>query len=302
MTALRARFSSAISPAKSSPKFTPALTIDYLRRIPTQTQTSLGFIGAGKLAGSIIRGLLRARFCQPNEIIAAEPAAELRQLLARETGIEVTADNGEVARQAKVVFLGVKPAVILPVVHDLAGLIENKLVVSLAAGIRLASMEELAQARFLRAMTNTPSAVARAATAVARGQRTTDADVWLMKEIFGAIGVVVEVDEEQIDAVTALAGSGPAFVYSVIEALAEGGKKSGLSDETALRLATQTVLGAAQLALESNASPEELRRMVITPGGTTAAGLEAMAKHGTVEGLIAAVEAAAARGAEMAKL
>ena len=245
---------------------------------------------------------MRAKFCEPHEIIAAEPAESLRQTLSADTGIQVTADNGEVARTTPVIFLGVKPGVVLPVIHDVAGLIEDKLVVSLAAGIRLASMEKLAPARFLRAMTNTPSAVCRAATAIARGQRANDADVWLMNEIFGAIGVVVEVGEEQIDAVTALAGSGPAFVYSVIEALAEGGKATGLSDEVALKLATQTVLGAAQLALESNASPEELRHMVITPGGTTVAGLAAMDKHGTSQGLIAAVEAAAARGAEMAKL
>ena len=226
----------------------------------------------------------------------------MRRTLAAETGIQVTSDNGAVARTTQVVFLGVKPAVLLPVIHDMAGLIQDKLVVSLAAGIRLSSMEELAEARFVRAMTNTPSAVCRAATALARGRRATDADIWLLDEIFSAIGVVVEVGEEHIDAVTALSGSGPAFVYSVIEALADGGKATGLPDEVALKLATQTVLGAAQLALESGASPEELRRMVITPGGTTAAGLSAMEKHGTTEGLIEAVKAAAARGAEMAKL
>ncbi len=250
----------------------------------------------------MIRGLLRAKFCAASEIIAAEPAESLRRALADETGIQVTSDNREVARATPVIFLGVKPTVVLPVIHDIAGLIEDKLVVSLAAGIRLSSIEDLARARFLRVMTNTPSAICRAATAVARGQRTNDADIELITKIFDAIGVIEEVDEEQIDAVTALAGSGPAFVYSVIEALADGGKATGLPDDVALKLATQTVLGAAQLALETGASPEELRRMVITPGGTTAAGLAAMEKHGTSEGLIAAVEAAAARGREMAKL
>ncbi|MDQ6623242.1 MAG: pyrroline-5-carboxylate reductase [Verrucomicrobiota bacterium] len=246
--------------------------------------------------------MLRAGFCTPAEIIAAEPAAELREKLAQEIGIEVTTENAVVAEKVKVIFLGVKPGVVLPVIRALADSIEDKLIVSLAAGIRLTSMEALGPARFARAMTNTPAAVCRAATAIARGARTTDADVWLLREIFSAIGVVEEVREDQIDAVTALAGSGPAFVYSVIEALADGGKATGLPDEVALRLATQTVLGAAQLALESDASPEELRRMVITPGGTTAAGLDAMEKHGTTQGLTAAVKAAAARGVEMAKL
>jgi pyrroline-5-carboxylate reductase len=245
---------------------------------------------------------MRCGFCRPEEIIAAEPAAAVRERLAAETGIQVTAENVEVADRVKVIFLGVKPGAILPVLREIVASVPEKLVVSLAAGIRLESMEELAPARFLRAMTNTPSSVCRAATAIARGRRATVADVWLVREIFQALGVVVEVEEEQIDAVTALAGSGPAFVYTVIEALAEGGRKAGLPSDVALKLATQTVLGAAQLAMESEASPEELRQMVITPGGTTAAGLDAMEKHGTAQGLIEAVQAAADRGAEMAKL
>jgi pyrroline-5-carboxylate reductase len=161
-------------------------------------------------------------------------------------------------------------------------------------------MEKVTPARVMRAMTNTPSAISRAATALAPGSRTTGHDMEIATKIFEAIGVVVEVAEKQIDAVTALSGSGPAFVYSVIEALADGGAKMGLSPETALILATQTVLGASQLAAETKLSPEELRRMVVTPGGTTAAGLEAMRKLATSEGLIAAVEAATKRGQEMA--
>src|SRR5205085_12669635 len=122
-----------------------------------------------------------------------------------------------------------------------------------------------------------------------------------VREVCGALGGVLEVDEEQIDAVTALAGSGPAFVYSVIEALARGGEKMGLATEAALTLATQTVLGASQLAFETKLSPEALRKMVVTPGGTTAAGLAAMEERKTAEGLIAAVESAAKRGQEMAR-
>jgi len=148
-------------------------------------------------------------------------------------------------------------------------------------------------------MTNTPAAVCQAATALARGARTSEADLARAREIFSAIGFVAEVEDGQIDAVTALAGSGPAFVYTVIEALADGGINCGLPPKVSLGLATQTVRGAAQLALESGLSPEELRRMVITPGGTTAAGLAAMEKLGTASGLRAAVEAATARGREL---
>jgi pyrroline-5-carboxylate reductase len=261
----------------------------------------LGFIGAGKLAGSVIRGLVRAKFRSPKEILASEPNEEVRAALRNETGISVTTENGEVAEKADTIFLGVKPGMVLPVLRDIASLINNKVVISLAAGVRLQSMEAISNARFLRALTNTPSAICRAATAIARGPRTTNEDVDLAKDIFSAIGAVVEVEEKQIDVVTALAGSGPAFVYTMIEAMAQGGIKMGLPAEAALTLATQTAFGAAQLMSDSKKSPQELIKMVVTPGGTTAAGLAAMEELKTSEGLIAAIEAATKRGQEMAE-
>ena len=270
----------------------------------SQTSTRLprlGFIGGGKLAGSVIRGLVRAKYCPPAEIRVSEPNEAARRTLEDELGITGTAENAEVAERADIILIGVKPAVVVPALGDIASLIEGKLVISLAAGTRIASMEKVANARFMRAMTNTPSAVCRAATALAKSGRSTDDDMARARNVFGAIGVVVEVEEEQIDAVTALAGSGPAFVYTVIEALAQGGEKTGLPWDVALTLATQTVLGAAQLATESKLSPEELRKMVVTPGGTTAAGLAAMERLKTSDGLIAAVEAATKRGREMAQ-
>ena len=267
----------------------------------TATSYRLGFIGGGKLAGSVVRGLVRAKFCAPELILVSEPNEATRRILEDELGIIGTAANAEVAEKSETIFIGVKPSVVVPVLNELAPLLERKLVVSLAAGVRVASMERAAAAHFMRAMTNTPSAICRAATALARGSRTTNSELSAVREIFGTIGVVVEVDEDQIDAVTALAGSGPAFVYTVIEALAQGGEKMGLAPDAALALATQTVLGASQLAAETKLSPEELRKMVVTPGGTTAAGLAAMVKLKTSEGLIAAVEAAAKRGQEMAR-
>lgn len=267
----------------------------------TQTRYRLGFVGAGKLAGSVIRGLVRANFCPANQIIASEPNEPARNALRDGVGIAVTAENAEAAGKAEVILLGVKPGVVVPALTGVSTAVVGKLVISLAAGVRLAAMEAVTNARVMRAMSNTPSAICRAATAVARGSRTTEEDIEFAKKIFAAVGVVVEITEEQIDAVTALSGSGPAFVYTVIEALAEGGEKMGLPHDIALALATQTVLGAAQLAAETKLSPAELRRMVVTPGGTTAAGLAAMEKHGTSEGLSAAVEAATKRGQEMAK-
>ncbi len=268
---------------------------------PAAAGTRLGFIGAGKLAGSLIRGLIRSGKYPARSIMAGEPNDSGRDVLQKETGIRVTPNNVDVIAAADILLVGVKPAVVLPALKEIRDQSANKLIISLAAGVRIESMESVTAGRVMRAMTNTPSAICRAATALARGSRTTSDDMEIAMEIFGAVGLAVEVLEAQIDAVTALSGSGPAFVYSVIEALANGGEKTGLSPEVALALATQTVLGAAQLATETKLSPDELRKMVVTPGGTTAAGLAAMENHGTSEGLGAAVVAAAKRGAEMAQ-
>jgi pyrroline-5-carboxylate reductase len=260
----------------------------------------LGFIGGGKLAGSVIRGLVRAKYCAPAAILVSEPHEATRRALEEELGIIGTAENAEVAEKAAIILVGVKPAVLLPMLGEIAPHLERKLVISLAAGVRIPSMEKVAAAHFMRAMTNTPSAVCRAATALARGGRTTNSEISIARELFSAIGAVVEVTEDQIDAVTALSGSGPAFVYTVIEALARGGEKMGLAWDVALTLATQTVLGAAQLASETKLSPEELIQMVVTPGGTTAAGLDAMEKLNTAESLVSAVIAACDRAKEIA--
>jgi pyrroline-5-carboxylate reductase len=261
----------------------------------------LGFIGAGKLAGSVIRGLMRAKFCPPNAIIASEPNEQTRAALEKETGVAVTAGNTEVAEKAETIFVGVKPPMVVPVLTELKEQLQNKLVISLAGGVRISSMEKVCDARIMRALTNTPSAICRAATGITRGSRSTNEDVDLVKTFFAAIGVVVEINEEQIDIVTALSGSGPAFIYTVVEALAAGGTKLGLANDIAMELAIQTARGAADIMLESKMSPEELRRMVVTPGGTTAAGLAVMEKLGTSESLIAAVETATKRSQEMAK-
>ena len=261
----------------------------------------LGFVGAGKLAGSVIRGLIRAKFCAADQIIASEPNEQTRATLQSETGIAVTGDNAEAAKKAKTIFIGVKPGMVAGVLQALAVQIDNKPVISLAGGVRIASMEKVANARFMRALTNTPSAICRAATGIARGSRTTTEDIEVAKRIFSALGVVVEIDEPQIDIITALSGSGPAFVYTIIDALAQSGVKLGLTDKISSDLAIQTVLGAAELMRESKMSAQELVRMVVTPGGTTAAGLVVMERMKTTESIIAAVEAATKRGQEMAK-
>jgi pyrroline-5-carboxylate reductase len=260
-----------------------------------------GFIGAGKLAGSVIRGLLLKNFCAPDAILASEPNVETRAQLQTELGISLTTENSEIAAKADILFLGVKPQMVLPVLRELGDTIANKLVVSLAAGIRIAQMEEITPARIMRVLTNTPSAIGKAASAFASGRRPTDQDREKIRAMFGAIGLVVEVDDEQIDAISALAGSGPAFVYAMIEALARGGEKMGLDKQASLQLAAQSALGAAELMMTSGKSPAELIKMVVTPGGTTAAGLRVMDERSVAAALADAVEAATKRGQEMGK-
>lgn len=259
-----------------------------------------GFIGAGKLAGSVMRGLLLKEFCAADEMLASEPNESVRTPLETELGIVFIAENAEVAEKAEIIFLGVKPQVVLPVLKDLGNAVSKKLVVSFAAGVRIASMEAVTRARIMRVMTNTPSAIGRAATAFAAGGRATEKDRATIEEMFNAIGTAVEVNDEQIDVVTALAGSGPAFVYAIIEALASGASSEGLDADAALKLAAQMTMGAAELALTSGKSPDELIKMVVTPGGTTAAGLGVMEERKTSEGIAAAIKAATKRGREMA--
>jgi pyrroline-5-carboxylate reductase len=262
---------------------------------------SLGFIGAGKLAGSVIRGLLLKNFCKPDAIVASEPNAETRVQLQNELGISVTTENAEAAEKAEIVFLGLKPQMVLPALRELGDTIANKLVVSFAAGIRIAQMEAATPARVMRVLTNTPSALGLAASALASGGRATDQDCEKIRAMFHAIGLVVQVDDEQMDAVTALAGSGPAFVYAMIEALAHGGEKMGLRSKAALQLAAQTTVGASEMMITSEKSPADLIKMVVTPGGTTAAGLRVMEERSVADALADAVEAATRRGQEMAK-
>ena len=274
-----------------------------MRRAETaqENRYTLGFIGAGKLAGSVIRGLLLKNFCTPDAILASEPNVERRAQLQAELGISLTTDNSEIAVKAAIVFLGVKPQMVLPVLRELGDTIANKLVVSFAAGIRIAQMEEVTPARIMRVLTNTPSAIGRAASAFASGRRATDQDREKIRTMFETIGLVVEVDDGQIDAVTPLAGSGPAFVYAMIEALARGGEKMGLDREVSLQLVAQTALGAAEMMITSGKSPDELIKMVVTPGGTTAAGLRVIEERSLAAALAEAVEAATKRGREMAQ-
>jgi pyrroline-5-carboxylate reductase len=264
---------------------------------------TIAFVGAGNMAGALIRGLIGTATVSASRIFASDPdQSRLDQL--RELGIAVTSDNQAVVRQATVVVLATKPQVFEQVLRDVGAVLSSDtLVVSIAAGISTAIIERaLPQgSRIVRTMPNTPALVGAGATAIAGGRHATDGDLALVETLFRSVGISVRVPEDQIDAVTGLSGSGPAYVFALIEALRDGGAREGLPEDTALRLATQTVFGAARLLLEENEAPEVLRQRVTSPGGTTRAGLDALEAAGFTDAILAAVRAATRRSVELGK-
>lgn len=261
----------------------------------------IGFIGAGNMAEAMIRGLIGRGLVAPERIIASAPRAARAIELRERWGIEVTAENREVAGVADVVVLAVKPQILLGVLDEIAGEIGDALVISLAAGVPLGGIESrLAPgARVIRAMPNTPVVVESGATALAAGSRASASDFELAKRLFDAVGITAIVDESQLDAVTALSGSGPAYVFLMIEALSDAGVKAGLPRAVSQLLAAQTLLGSARLLLETGDHPAKLREMVTSPGGTAITGLYVLEERGLRAAIIAAVEAAAKRSREL---
>jgi pyrroline-5-carboxylate reductase len=262
----------------------------------------IGFVGAGNMATALVRGLLTSGLVSADHVRASDTSAERLTLLSREHGIQTDADNQVIGRWADLVVLAVKPQVVDAAVTHLAPALQpGTLLISIAAGVSTASLETRLpdSVRVVRAMPNTPAIAQAGATAVAHGSRSTPGDIALATALFGAVGRVVTLDEGLMNAVTGLSGSGPAYVLLVIEALADGGVKVGLSRDAALLLATQTVLGSAKLLLETGEHPARLRDMVTSPGGTTIAGLHALESGGLRPALIDAVERATARAQEL---
>ena len=256
------------------------------------------FIGAGNMASAIIAGLLRANLVSTTQIVAVDLAQGALDKLTSAHGIETTQSIQEGVTDAAIVVLAVKPQVVASVLPEIRAAIPSKaLVVSIVAGLPCAKLEAgLPEGtRVVRTMPNTPSLVGQAATALAAGAFASRADLEATTQLFDAVGLTVEVPERLLDAVTGLSGSGPAYVFLFIEALADGGVKEGLPRDVALRLAAQTVLGAATMMLETGSHPGVLKDQVTSPGGTTIAGvdvLESRAFRGTD---MAAVSAASAR-------
>jgi len=268
----------------------------------TKLPQRLGFIGAGKMATALARGFVAEGLTCGDQIAAHDPVPAASAAFAAACGGRVV-DSNRAAAAADVILLAVKPQQMHEVLNDLRGQVADKLVISVAAGVTLAALSDgLGPAvRIVRVMPNTPCLVGRGASAYALGAAATPADAELVSTLLGAVGRAYALDEKLLDAVTGLSGSGPAFVYLMIEALSDGGVRMGLPRDVALGLAAQTVAGAAEMVLATGKHPAVLKDEVTSPGGTTIAGLQAL-EAGALRGtLIAAVEAAARRSYELGK-
>ncbi|MBN1911873.1 MAG: pyrroline-5-carboxylate reductase [Pirellulales bacterium] len=262
----------------------------------------VGFIGAGQMATALAKGLIQVGAAEPATLVAADPSDEARQQFAQATGTATTAENLDVLGRCDVLVLAIKPQQLAGVLAQLCGRIPPEmLVVSIVAGVRLATLTEGLgwEIRIARVMPNTPCLVGQGASAFCLGTEATPEDAQRVRRLLESAGLAVEVDEALLDAVTGLSGSGPAFVYLMIEALSDGGVRMGLPRSVATTLAAQTVRGAAEMVLTTGEHPSVLRDRVTSPGGTTIAGLKTLEAGGVRAALMAAVEAATVRSIEL---
>jgi pyrroline-5-carboxylate reductase len=269
----------------------------------------LGLVGCGKMGGALLRGAIKASLVKGKQVrVFDKVPAAVKALQGDVPGLAASPSAAAMVGKSDVVLLAVKPQDMQPLLEAIAVKDQRSkgeggpLFLSIAAGITLKQLETWlgGSARVIRSMPNTPALILQGASAFARGRHATDADAQLAARILGAVGIAQEVPEKLLDAVTGLSGSGPAYVYTVIEALADGGVLMGLPRATALQLAAQTVAGAASMVLTTGKHPAALRDEVTSPGGTTIAGLEQLEKHGLRSALVQAVRKATERSKELA--
>jgi pyrroline-5-carboxylate reductase len=262
----------------------------------------VAFVGAGNMGEALIRGLIRSGAVAPGQITTSEPREQQRERISETYRVKVTASNTEAVSGADVVVLSVKPQILDKVIDEIRGALRHDaLVVSIAAGKSLAGIEEhLAPGtRTVRAMPNVACLVALGATGLAGGASATPHDIELAQRIFNSVGMSVVLDEALLDAVTGLSGSGPAYIFMIVEALSDAGVKVGLSRWDATALAAQTVYGAAKLVIETQEHPGRLKDMVCSPGGTAIAAVHTLEQGGLRTTLINAVEVATRRSQEL---
>jgi len=264
---------------------------------------TVGLIGAGNMAEALIRGLL-GRDVVPSARLWVTNRSNTARLEALDErfGVQITREKRTLTAAASILILAVKPKDMAQALDELRGLVHaDHLVISVAAGIPLTAIEDaLPDAAVIRAMPNTSAAVQESATVLAAGVRANEAHLSDAEAIFRAVGDVAVVDEDLLDAVTALSGSGPAYVYHLVEAMIHAGRDLGLDGELARRLAVQTLVGAARMLAETREDPGELRRRVTSPGGTTMAALQTLEARGFARSVREAVDRAAQRSRELA--
>jgi pyrroline-5-carboxylate reductase len=269
-----------------------------------ETVARIGFLGAGNMATALARGWLTAGLANAEHVLASDPLATARQAFGAETGLRTTEQNKEVVAASDLVVLAVKPQSMASLLAEIRPAVTTRhIVVSIAAGIRLRQLTDGlgADRRLIRVMPNTPCLVGASASGYAPGDMATAEDIALVDRLLNAVGRGYRLPEHLLDAVTGLSGSGPAFVFVMIEALSDGGVRVGLPRDVATALAAQTVFGSAKMLLETGAHPGVLKDMVASPGGTTIAGLHALERGGIRAALMDAVEAATRRAAELEK-
>ncbi|MBI5069788.1 MAG: pyrroline-5-carboxylate reductase [Deltaproteobacteria bacterium] len=265
---------------------------------------TIAFLGAGNMAEALVKGLLRAGVAAPQEILCTDRRLERGPELQKAYGVRFSSSNVAAAREAGIVVLSVKPQAMNKLLDEIAPVLDqSKLVISIAAGVPIAAIERKVGhgVRIVRTMPNTPALVGAGATALSAGEHATEADLTQAKALFDAVGKAVIVDEPLLDAVTGLSGSGPAYIFLIIEALSDAGVKVGLARVQSQELAAQTVLGSAKLLLETGEHPGRLKDMVTSPGGTAIAGLHTLEAGGLRTTLMNAVEAATRRSHELGK-
>ncbi len=265
------------------------------------SKSKIAFIGAGRMAEAIIAGVIRSRLFLKNDIFASDKDEKRLNYLAGSFGIKTFSDNTEAVVLADIVVLSVKPQIMASVLDDIKSHAKTQqLYISIAAGVTIASIEsKLPGCSIVRTMPNAPCLVGEGMTALSKGKNSGEADMKIACDIFASLGKTIVLDESLLDAVTGLSGSGPAFVYRFIDALTDGGIKSGLSRNVASELANQTVLGAVKTIIETKKTPPQLCDMVTSPGGTTIEGLKILDEAKFSDIVADAVIAATKRAGEL---
>jgi pyrroline-5-carboxylate reductase len=269
----------------------------------TNSNIQFGVIGAGAMGSSIVKGLISKKIFKANEILLCDLDDDKLNSLKAEFGVEVTSSYEELKSlisNSALIMLAVKPQVFQKVLESLNGIKTTNPLISIAAGKTISSIKEIfPNNEIFRVMPNTPSQISKAASAISYSDNASKENRKKVKDVFDAIGVCVEVDEKDLDAVTALSGSGPAYIFLMTEALTSAGIKLGLNTEIAETLARQTVYGAACLMIESNESAHALRKKVTSPNGTTQAGIENLQANDFEKTIEKALTAAKERSIEL---